>query len=109
MASWHTQKERELIELFGGEWEQSYGPDGTIGGRPVEVRVAKKDTRFRLRRDVHEELLEEGGSYIFDDVTDGLPPEQVSAEEVDDLLGAGDWSDDRGKYDHKFISVDDIF
>lgn len=107
MADWHTELEKELIEQFGGEPTESFGPDGTLGGDPVEVRGAKKDDRFRLNRDTHQELVDEGGSYIFDDVTDGLPPKQVPADDVDDLLG-GDWHSDRG-YEHQFVGVDEIF
>jgi hypothetical protein len=107
MPDWHTRKEKSLIERFGGEPTESFGPDGTLGGDPVEVRVAKKEDRFRLNRDTHQELVDEGGSYIFDDVDDGLPPREVEADRVDDLLG-GDWHSDRG-YEHQFVDVDDIF
>jgi hypothetical protein len=108
MADWHTKLEKELIEEFNGEHTESYGPDGVMpDGDPVEVRAAKEGDRFRLNRDTHETLLEEGGTYIFDDVADNLPPRQVSAGEVDDDLG-GDWHSDRG-YEHQFVDVDDIF
>lgn len=108
MADWHTEMEKEIIESFGGTPTESYGPDGQLGGDPVEVRVAKKDDRFRLNRDTHQELVEENGSYIFDDVTDNQPPREVEADHVDDLLGSGDWHSDRG-YEHRFLDVDDIF
>jgi hypothetical protein len=104
MTDWHTKLEKDLIEQYGGTPTESYGPDGVMpDGDPVEVRAAKKEDRFRLNRDTHEELLEEGGSYIFDDVSDGLPPKEVEADEVDDLLG-DDWHSDRG-YEHQFLSV----
>jgi len=109
MPDWHTKLEKELIGEFGGEPRESFGPDGTMpDGDPVEVRAAKKEDRFRLNRDTHQELLDEGGSYIFDDVTDNKPPEQVSADRVDDLLGSGEWFSDRG-YEHRFLDVDSIF
>jgi hypothetical protein len=106
--SWHTKLEKRLIKQFGGEPTESYGPDGTIGGRPVEVRGAKKEDRFRLNRSTHQELLEERGSYIFDDLTDNQPPRRVSARRVDSMLGSGDWHSDRG-YEHRFLDVDRIF
>lgn len=108
MPSWHTKMEKDLIEQFGGEPEQSYGPDGKIDGEPVEVRVARKEDRFRLNKDTHEELVEGDGSYIFDDVRDNQPPKEVEADRVDDLLGDGDWHSDRG-YEHRFVDVEDIF
>jgi len=74
----------------------------------VEVRAAKKDDRFRLNRDTHEELVDEGGSYIFDDVNDNQPPREVEADRVDDMLGGGSWHSDRG-YEHQFLDVDDVF
>ena len=106
MSDWHTRLEKELIGEFGGEPTKSFGPDGTLDGEPVEVRLAKDEDRFRLNQDTHEELLAEGGSYIFDDVEDNQPPEEVEAERVDDLLG-GDWHSDRG-YMHQFVSVDRV-
>lgn len=108
LDSWHTKAEKRLLEAFGGEWEQSYGPDGTIDGDPAEVRVAKKEDRFRLNKDVHRELVAEGGSYIFDDVEDNQPPKEVPASKVSDLLGRGSWHSDRA-YKHRFLDVDDIF
>lgn len=106
--SWHTKKEKELIESRGGEWHQSYGVDGEIDGRPVEVRLARKEDRFRLNKDTHRELVRGGGSYIFDKQGDGKPPKEVPADEVSDILGRGSWHSDRG-YKHRFLSVADIF
>jgi hypothetical protein len=108
MPDWHTEMERELIDEFGGTHTKSYGPDGTLGGDPVEVRLAKKEDRFRLNRDTHEELVANDGSYIFDKLGDGIPPREVEADRVDDLLGRGSWHSDRG-YEHRFLGVDDIF
>lgn len=104
---WHTKMEKELIEEFGGTPKEKFGTDGTIDGDPVEVRLAKKEDRFRLNRGTHQELEEHDGSYIFDDVTDNQPPEQVPADEVDGFLEE-DWHSDRG-YEHQFIDVDSIF
>jgi hypothetical protein len=109
MPDWHTNMEKELIREFGGTPTESFGPDGRMpDGDPVEVRVAKKEDRFRVNRDTHQELVEEGGSYIFDDVTDNQPPREVDADRVDDMMGGGDWHSDRG-YEHRFIGVDRIF
>jgi hypothetical protein len=108
MTDWHTELEKELIGDFGGTPTESYGTDGTMpDGDPVEVRAVDESERFRLNQDTHETLVEQDGTYIFDDVDDGLPPRQVSAEQVDDLLG-GDWHSDRG-YMHQFVDVDEIF
>lgn len=105
---WHTKLEKELIGDFGGTPTESYGADGTMpDGDPVEVRVADEGDRFRLNQDTHQELVDEGGTYIFDDVSDGLPPREVSAEQVDDRLDE-DWHSDRG-YMHQFVDVDEIF
>jgi hypothetical protein len=105
---WHTELEKELIRDYGGTPTESFGPDGTMpDGDPVEVRAAKKEDRFRLNRDTHQELLANDGSYIFDDVTDNKPPREVDADRVGDLLG-DDWHSDRG-YEHQFVGVDEIF
>jgi len=106
MTDWHTRLEKELIGDFGGEPTESFGPDGTIGGDPVEVRLAKDDDRFRLNQDTHQELVANDGSYIFDDVTDSQSPEEVAADRVDNFLGE-DWHSDRG-YMHQFVAVDRI-
>jgi len=106
MTDWHTKMEKDLIEQFGGEPKQQYGPDGVLDGDPVEVRLAKEEERFRLNRDTHEQLVEEDGSYIFDDATDGIPPREVPAERVDEQL-EDDWHSDRG-YHHQFVPVEDF-
>lgn len=107
MAEWHTELEKELIEDFGGTPTESFGADGSINNDPVEVRLAKKEDRFRLNRDTHQQLVEQDGTYIFDDVTDNQPPEQVTAEAVDEQL-SNDWHSDRG-YEHQFVPVDSMF
>lgn len=109
MALWHTEAEKDLLELFGGEWAGEVdGPDGTIGGRPAEVRVARDGDRFRIQKDVHRELVDERGSYVFDDLSDNLPPKRVPATEVSDIMGPGNWYDDRS-YPHRFLETQDIF
>jgi hypothetical protein len=108
MAEWdHTQEEKDLIEEFGGQPSESFGVDGSIGGDPVEVRLAKEEDRFRLNKDTHQTLESQDGSYIFDDLEDNQPPKQVEADNIDDMLEE-DWHSDRG-YMHQFIDVDTIF
>lgn len=97
-----------MIEERGGTWKQQYGVDGEINGRPVEARVAKKDDRFRLGKSVHQTLVREGGSYLFDKIGDGKPPKRVPASEVDRKMGGGKWLEDRS-YPHRFLPVDDVF
>jgi len=103
----HTQREKQLIKDFGGEPRQSFGVDGFIGDEPVEVRLAKKDDRFRLNKETHEDLLEQDGSYIFDDLSDNQPPKEVEADQIDEQL-TDNYHSDRG-YEHQFIPVDSIF
>lgn len=107
MVDWHTRLEKELIEEFGGTPKEKDGTDGVIDGAPVEVRGAKKDDRFRLNRDTHQELVEEDGTYIFDDVADNQPPRQVEAETVDRMIDGQGWHSDRG-YMHTFLDTDDV-
>jgi hypothetical protein len=103
----HTSIEKQLIESFGGEPSESFGPDGTINGAPTEVRLAKKEDRFRLNKDTHSELVANEGTYIFDDLEDNQPPRQVSADTVDEMLD-DDFHSDRG-YMHQFLEVDSFF
>jgi len=108
MTDWHTELERELIRERGGTPTKSYGADGTLpDGDPVEVRLARVEDRFRVGRETHDQLLEDDGAYIFDDVSDNKPSKEVSAKRVDSLLDR-DWHSDRG-YEHQFVQVDDIF
>jgi hypothetical protein len=107
-TDWHTKLEKKLIKQRGGRPTESFGPDGVgLDGDPVEVRLAKTEDRFRLNKQTHETLLEEDGSYIFDDVTDTQPPREVEADRVDEKLGSEGWHSDRG-YMHTFLNVDDI-
>jgi hypothetical protein len=76
-------------------------------GKPTEVRLAKEEDRFRLNQDTHAQLIQNDGSYIFDDISDNQPPKQVPADEIDDRL-SDDWHSDRG-YMHQFLEVDSIF
>jgi len=107
MSDWdHTEIEKDLIREFGGEPTESFGPDGTLGGDPVEVRLAREEDRFRVNKDTHQELVDEGGSYLFDKLGDGVPAREVSAATVDDRLDE-DWHSDRG-YMHQFLDADAV-
>jgi len=70
---WHTRAEINAIKKYGGRYLLQNGFDGIVNGRPVEVRAIrdKKETRFRLQRNVHNDLLRGGGSYIFIDARNG--------------------------------------
>ena len=102
---WHTKEERYLIKKYGGRPLQKYGYDGIINGRPVEVRSVKKDHRYRIQKNVHRQLINNQGSYIF---ADRGKSKKVSARKVSKKLGRGKWFKDR-KYPHKFLDVSDIF
>lgn len=104
---WHTRREKNLIERAGGEPKEKFGTDGLLDGSPVEVRSADEETRFRLNKDTHETMMEKDGTYLFDDIDDGEPPERMSAGAVEDMLG-DDWHSDRG-YMHQFVSVSNVF
>ena len=82
-----------------------HGYDGEINGRPVEVRSARRDDRYRIQKNVHKELIRKHGSYIF--VKNGRSV-RVPAREVSDNIGRGKWFKDR-KYPHKFLDVKKIF
>ena len=104
--SWHTKRERELITSFGGEPKVQKGTDGVYRGKPVEVRCARKDRRFRIQKDTHEELMRDGGFYIFD--APKKDPVMVPASAVDGMMSDGEWYKDRS-YPHKFVTVDQVY
>ena len=102
----HTKEERKLIKIFGGIPKRKYGYDGTIRGKPVEVRSQRKDNRFRIQKNVHQYLVRKNGNYIFN--CPNKRPIKVSAKTVSKKLGKGKWFKDR-KYPHKFITSKQIF
>ena len=104
--SWHTRQERRVILRHGGQPLIKSGTDGILNGRPVEVRSVRKDDRYRIQKDVHQELVRDGGSYIFVDQEDRSIV--VSAAEVSKEMGSGKWFKDR-KYPHKFVKPRDIW
>ena len=103
--SWHTKQERKVIKKYGGKALVKYGYDGKIKGRPVEVRAAKKDNRYRIQKNVHQNLVRKKGSYIFQK---GKRSKRISASMVSKKLGKGKWYKDR-TYPHKFLKVKDVF
>jgi len=106
MKSWHTNRERMLIRKYGGKPRISYGTDGTIRGKPVEVRSQRKDRRFRIQKNVHEKLIRQNGYYIFD--SPRHKTKKVSARKVSKMLPRGKWYKDR-KYPHKFVTTNQVW
>lgn len=104
--TWHTKRERELLTEFNCKVSKGYGYDGEYRGKPVEVRSQRKDKRFRIQKDTHEDLVKKDGYYIFD--SPGHDPVMVKARDVDKKLPEGDWYKDR-KYPHKYVTEEDIW
>ena len=104
--SWHTKRERELLTKFDCEVSKGYGYDGMKNGKPVEVRSQRKDNRFRIQKDTHQELVRKEGYYIFD--APGKDPVMIKAKDVSKMLPRGKWYKDR-EYPHKFLTVKDIW
>jgi len=102
---WDTKLEKEVIKRYGGQPLKKYGYDGKIRGKPVEVRAARRDNRFRIQKNVHRHLVANGGSYIF--CANGKS-KKVPAKEVSQKIGRGKWFKDR-KYPHKFLNKKQIF
>ena len=101
--------ERRAVRMAGGHVNKRLdGPDGRsiLFNKPIEVKYALKDHRFRINRRDHEQMLRENGTYIF---IHGNAKRQLSAQQVDSLL-AYDWMVDRApQYSHSFVFVKDIF
>ncbi|WP_455279624.1 hypothetical protein [[Eubacterium] cellulosolvens] len=105
MTSWHTQQEKRNIKKYGGTPLRKYRTDGTIRGKPCEVRSVRKDHRYRLQKNVHQNLVRNNGRYIF--VNKGKS-KAVSARQVSKKLGRDHWFKDRS-YPHKFLKVKQLF
>ena len=101
----HTAQERAIILRYGGTPLRRYGYDGLLRGRPVEVRSARRDDRFRIQENVHRTLVRRRGSYIF--LNDGRS-RRLPAAEVSRLLGRGPWFRDR-RYPHRFLRARQVF
>ena len=102
--------ERSAVRQAGGiPNKQLKGPDGhsILFNRPIEVKYANKDTRFRVNRIDHEQMLREHGLYIFK-LEDGRT-RQMSAQQADSLLAYGWMHDRHPNYDHSFIFVKSVF
>ena len=104
---WHTREERDIIKKAGGTPLSQYGTDGVLNGKPVEVRSirSKKETRYRLMKSTHTELLKKGGCYIF-----ALRGKTIkkSAAAVDKIIKKRNWYKDRD-YPHTFIYIKEVF
>ena len=105
--NWHTKEEKRIIEEAGGKALTKYGTDGVIDGKPVEVRSirAKDETRYRLMKTTHKDLLKRGGDYIF--VLHGKARKK-SAASVDKIIKKRRWYKDR-TYPHTFIYIKEVF
>ena len=80
--------------------------DGSIRGRPVEVKSVKKDNRFRINEHSHRNLVRLKGKYIF--VNARGKQKVLSAKTVSKKLSRGKWFKDR-RYLHRFIKVKQVF
>tara|TARA_Y100000310_G_C20678297_1_gene814363 strand:- start:37 stop:354 length:318 start_codon:yes stop_codon:yes gene_type:complete len=103
---WHTRIEQKVIRKYGGKPLSKYGYDGILRGRPVEVRAARKDSRYSIQKDVHRHLVANQGSYIF--VNRYGISRRLTARQVSARIGDGGWYKDRG-YPHKFLKVNQVF
>lgn len=101
--------ERRAVRMAGGHVnKQLNGPDGRsiLFNKPIEVKYASKDHRFRVNRIDHEQMLRENGTYIF---IHGNSKRQMSAQQANSLLAYGWLHDRHPNYDHSFIFVKDVF
>ena len=64
-GKWHTKLEKKLIKRHGGLPLRQWGYDGEVNGKPVEVRAAVRDDRFKISKKMHNKLLKNKGNYIF--------------------------------------------
>lgn len=73
-------------------------------GLPFEIRESRLTPKFRLQKDVHDELCRRGGYYLF---KRGEEITKMFARDVDKLLKKGKWNRDR-KYAYKFLHCKDL-
>ena len=104
--SWHTKNEHAIIKAMNAK-RQGKGVDGLDSQNiPFEVRESKKTPKFRLQKNVHEELVKRGGYYIFKQGENML---KIDAKDVTPLLKPGKWSFDRKpEYAYKFLACEKI-
>ena len=101
---WHTKNEHAIIRAVGAT-RQGRGIDAIDSqGIPFEVRESKKTPKYRLQKDVHEELCRRDGYYL---LKKGGNITKMFANDVTCLLKKGDWSRDRN-YPYKYLHVRDV-
>ena len=101
---WHTKNEHAIIRAVGAT-RQGRGVDAVDSqGIPFEVRESKKTPKFRLQKDVHEELCNREGYYL---LKKGENITKMFANDVTCLLKKGAWSRDR-HYRYKFLHMRDV-
>jgi hypothetical protein len=106
--------ERAAVRSVGGTSNMRLnGPDGHTNGilhRPIEVKYANKDFRYRVGETDHNLMLRQDGLYVF--INARGEKKQMSARDADRLIRYGWLSDKRSNgqdYRHSFIFVNDVF
>ena len=106
--------ERSAVEAYGGTSNRILnGPDGHTNGflpRPIEVKYANKDHRFRVGKRDHLRMLAENGIYIF--VDEYGHQVKMPAAQADSLIAynwLSDKRDNNQNYEHSFIFKKDVF
>ncbi|MGE5548871.1 MAG: hypothetical protein ACM3RR_00065 [Bacillota bacterium] len=108
---WYKDSEKRAARAVGGQPSHSIGPDGYKGSKPIEVKSRREDDRFRIGRDNHREMVNEHGTYVFND---NGRRETFTAGQVDRQLKREDreWYDDRREggqnYKHTFLYPSDM-
>lgn len=113
-GSKYINVERAAVRSIGGTPHKILnGPDGYTKGfiqRPIEVKYASKDFRYRVGKRDHEEMLKRNGIYIF--INDRGEQRKMTAQQANSLLAYNWLSDLRSNgqnYLHSFIMVSDVF
>ena len=78
------------------------GPDGIDQkGVPFEIRESRRTSKYRLQKDVHDQLCKRNGYYLF---KRGKTITKVDANDITPLLKKGRFNRDR-TYPYKFLDV----
>ena len=78
------------------------GPDAVDqNGVPFEIRESRRTSKYRLQKDVHEQLCKRNGYYLF---KRGKTITKVDANDITPLLKKGPYNRDR-TYPYKFLDV----